>query len=283
MSVVADEAAVARAAAGRTLRLPRVRHRGRVGDVRAASAGSALEVHDFRQYQPGDDPRQLDWNAVARTGELVVRVRQEEVAPRVEVLLDASRSMALTEAKERRAREVALWVLALAHQGGYAATAFSLGAQGQRAAGAVGRVLVAEAAFDGPDAFTAALRRVPPLSPSGLRVVVSDFLFEGRPEALVERLARDAAGLALVQLLDVEDVEPSAGLGARLVDSETGEALERVLSASVLHGYQRRLGAHLDAWRAAATRAGASWLSCVCARPLEALAMHELLPLVALD
>ncbi|WP_169832341.1 DUF58 domain-containing protein, partial [Corallococcus exiguus] len=91
-----DEAEVARLAPGLSLALPRLPQRGRVGEVRATSAGSAMELHDFRAYQPGDDLRQLDWNAVARTGELVLRVRQDEVSPRVEVLLDGSRSMGLS-------------------------------------------------------------------------------------------------------------------------------------------------------------------------------------------
>ncbi len=108
MSTAADESEVARLAPGLALALPRVPHRGRVGEVRATSAGSSLELHDFRVYQPGDDLRQVDWNAVARTGEIILRVRQDEVSPRVEVLVDASRSMALSPAKEARAREVAL-------------------------------------------------------------------------------------------------------------------------------------------------------------------------------
>ncbi|NNC21098.1 DUF58 domain-containing protein, partial [Corallococcus exiguus] len=108
MSAMLDEAEVARLAPGLSLALPRLPQRGRVGEVRATSAGSAMELHDFRAYQPGDDLRQLDWNAVARTGELVLRVRQDEVSPRVEVLLDGSRSMGLSPRKAAGAREVAL-------------------------------------------------------------------------------------------------------------------------------------------------------------------------------
>ena len=63
-----DEAEVSRLAPGLALALPRTPHRGRVGEVRASSAGSSLELHDFRTYQPGDDLRQMDWSAVARTG-----------------------------------------------------------------------------------------------------------------------------------------------------------------------------------------------------------------------
>ena len=67
MSAAFDEPAVEQAAAGLMLRLPRVAHRGKLGEVRASSVGSSMELHDFREYQPGDDLRHIDWNAVART------------------------------------------------------------------------------------------------------------------------------------------------------------------------------------------------------------------------
>ncbi|NPC85694.1 DUF58 domain-containing protein, partial [Pyxidicoccus fallax] len=122
MSAGMDEAAVARLVPGLGLALPRVPHRGRVGEVRATSAGSSLELHDFRAYQPGDDLRQVDWNAVARTGEMVLRVRQEEVSPRVEVVLDGSRSMALSPRKAACARELALLTAEVAGRQGLTPT-----------------------------------------------------------------------------------------------------------------------------------------------------------------
>ncbi|MFL5320593.1 MAG: DUF58 domain-containing protein, partial [Myxococcaceae bacterium] len=115
---------MSKAAAGLVLALPRVPHRGRIGDERSASVGSSMEIHDFRQYQPGDDLRHVDWNAVARTGELILRVRQDEVAPRVEVIVDGSRSMALSDAKAARTREVAALVCEVSRRQGLEPTLF---------------------------------------------------------------------------------------------------------------------------------------------------------------
>jgi uncharacterized protein (DUF58 family) len=271
-----DFAAVERAAAGRVLRLPRVPHRGRVGEVRSASVGSSLELHDFRLYQPGDDLRHVDWNAVARTGELVLRVRQDEVSPRVEVLLDASRSMAVSPEKAARACEVALWVTTLAHHRGLEPVLIAAGQTGQRAAGPAVRALLSALAFDGRDAFDAALRRCPPLLPCGLRVVVSDYLFESPPDAFAERLARGAAGLVLVQVLDVEDVEPSIGAGAKLTDSESGESIERLVTPDVVDAYLERLSAHVALWQGAARRVRAAWLQGPAAKTVDELARAEL-------
>jgi uncharacterized protein (DUF58 family) len=274
-----DEAEVSRLAPGLALALPRTPHRGRVGEVRAASAGSSLDVQDFRAYQPGDDLRQMDWNAVARTGELILRVRQEEVSPRLEVLLDGSRSMALSPRKAGCAREVALLATEVGTRQGLAPTLLVGGSRPERVQGPVVRAVLRSAAFDAREDLYSALGRLPPLRPCGLRVVVSDFLFEAPMPELVSRLARGAAALFLVQVLDTEDLEPSGGEGARLVDAESGEALEELLTGSVLAAYARRFAEHQKVLGAAAQRARASHLVLPAAQVLGALVAGALRPL----
>lgn len=282
MSVRLDQGVVERAAAGCALRLPRGPHRGKLGEVRASSVGSSLELHDFRQYQPGDDLRQIDWNAVARTGELYLRVRQDEVSPRVEVLVDGSASIAISEEKAARVREVAAWVCALARRGGLDPVVIATGRTVRKAGGPAIRAMLEALEFDGREPFDAALRRAPPLLPCGLRIVVSDFLFDSPPEPFAERLARGASGLALVQVLDAEDLDPSGGAGARLTDSESGDVLERILTPGVVDQYLARLSAHVSLWQGAARRVRASWSQASAEFQLDALARKELNELVEL-
>ncbi|SEM28596.1 Protein of unknown function DUF58 [Stigmatella aurantiaca] len=266
-----DGKAVARLAPGLTLALPRVPHRGRVGEVRASSVGASMELHDFRAYQPGDDLRQVDWNAVARTGEMVLRVRQDEVSPRLEVLVDGSRSMALSPGKEARARELALLTVEVGALQGLAPTVLTSGTRAERTQGHACGAAVRASVFDARDDLPRALGRLPPLRPCGLRVVVSDFLFEADLDGLVARLARGAAALFLVQVLDAEDLEPSGGEGARLVDAESGAALEELLTEEVLAAYARRFAEHQRMLRASALRARAALLTAPAPEPLEAL------------
>jgi uncharacterized protein (DUF58 family) len=280
MTVRLDHGMVERAAAGRALRLPRGPHRGKLGEVRAASVGSSLELHDFRQYQPGDDLRQIDWNAVARTGELYLRVRQDEVSPRVEVLVDGSASMAVSPEKAARTRELAAWVCSLARRGGLDPVVIATGPSVQKAGGPSIRAMLEKLEFEGKEPFDLALKRAPPLLPCGLRIVVSDFLFESPPESFAERLARSASGLMLVQVLDAEDLDPSGGAGARLTDSESGEVLERILTPGVIDDYLDRLEAHVAMWQGAARRVRASWAQVSAELQLDALAKRELAALV---
>lgn len=280
MSFVLDFGAVERASADRQLRLSRAPQRGQVGEVRSASVGSSMELHDFRHYHPGDDLRHLDWNAVARTGELVLRVRQDEVSPRVEVVLDASKSMALTPAKASRALELCWLVLTLARRTGLQASLVIAGDEPQKALGEGARVTLERCQFAGAEPFDVALRRAPALLPCGARVIVSDLLFESAPEPLTQRLASGAHTLHLLQLLDDEDASPSEGAGAQLVDSETGESLERFLNEQVLSVYRERFAAHQRHWVAAARRVRASMVTLTASHTIEAIAARELHALV---
>src|SRR6185295_11749770 len=83
-----------RAAAFR-LTLPRMPLGGRVGERLGSGTGSSLEFQDYRSYAPGDDLRHVDWAAYARSELLAVRLYREEVAPRVDLVIDCSRSMAV--------------------------------------------------------------------------------------------------------------------------------------------------------------------------------------------
>jgi uncharacterized protein (DUF58 family) len=224
-------------------------------------AGSSLELQDFREYQPGDDLRQIDWNAVARTGRLILRVRREEIAPRIEILVDASRSMAVSEAKRERTRELALLLLKLAAAEGQPAALYWLGAQESRTP-------MPLESFDGACSLSASLERVP-LRACGVRLVISDLLFEAPLAPLFRRLSDGAGMLGLVQLLDRQDEEPDWNGEARLIDSETGAEIERHLDAEALALYRSRLQAHQSALDLEARRVRAILCRMRADEPLE--------------
>ncbi len=277
---VFDPSHVERSVSGLRLRVPRGPHRGRTGDARASSAGSSLELHDFRTYQPGDDLRQVDWNAVARTGDLVLRVRAEEVAPRFELIVDGSASMAVTAQKAMRTRELSYASTLLARQAGLEVAVSVAGRSAQRITGHDAVTALASTRFDDRLGFEQAVNQLPPLRACGVRLVVSDFLFEAQPSTLVDRFARGAAQLILLQVLDADDLEPSFVGGTRLTDSETGVALDRTLSASDVERYGQRFQAHVALWQSALSRARGTWLQVSAARPLRELVRERLAPMV---
>jgi uncharacterized protein (DUF58 family) len=61
------------------------------GQYSSVFKGRGMEFSQVREYQPGDDPKLIDWNVTARTGHLFTKEFSEERELTVMILLDASR------------------------------------------------------------------------------------------------------------------------------------------------------------------------------------------------
>lgn len=89
--------------------------RGRVretlgGQYHSRFKGQGIEFDDFREYQPGDDVRFLDWNVTARMNEPFIRKYVEERELTVMLLVDVSGSGdygSKEDSKRERAAELA--------------------------------------------------------------------------------------------------------------------------------------------------------------------------------
>jgi uncharacterized protein (DUF58 family) len=67
---------------------------------RTKKSGSGVEFADYRDYQPGDDFRSLDWHIYQRFERLFVRLNAEEEDLSIYFILDASGSMAFGDGKK---------------------------------------------------------------------------------------------------------------------------------------------------------------------------------------
>jgi uncharacterized protein (DUF58 family) len=242
---------------------------GRVGERLGSGTGSSLEFQDYRPYTPGDDLRHVDWAGYARSELLAVRLYREEVAPRIDLVLDISRSMGVTEQKRLAYGELS-GLLACACASTVADT----------------RVITSSAIQPGPlhvpedverflacDAGLSALEEGHlPFRRRSLRVVVSDFLFPHDADALVSRLARDSALLAVVQLTLREEAEPVAEGGRRLVDVEDRGELDLVIDEEAVRDYRARFGRLRMGLSRAARRVGARFAHVVAGTPVREVA-----------
>jgi hypothetical protein len=67
----------------RQVRLIELRTRGLVtsifgGEYQSVFRGQGMEFSEVREYEPGDDVRNIDWNVTARTGQPYVKKHVEE-------------------------------------------------------------------------------------------------------------------------------------------------------------------------------------------------------------
>ena len=64
------------------------------GEYHSAYKGSGMAFSEVREYQPGDDVRDIDWNVTARFNRPYVKVYEEERELTVMLLIDMSSSLA---------------------------------------------------------------------------------------------------------------------------------------------------------------------------------------------
>ena len=79
------------------------------GEYHSVFKGRGMEFSEVREYQPGDDIRNIDWNVTARYGHPFIKVFEEERELTVMLLVDLSGSLAfgsLEKTKQRIATEL---------------------------------------------------------------------------------------------------------------------------------------------------------------------------------
>ncbi len=69
------------------------------GEYHSAFKGHGMSFAEVREYQPGDDVRNIDWNVTARFGKPFVKVFEEERELNVMLLIDVSPSLAFGTGK----------------------------------------------------------------------------------------------------------------------------------------------------------------------------------------
>ncbi len=203
------------------------------GRHKSTFRGFSVEFAEHRPYFPGDDPRYLDWKALAKLDKLFVRQFEQETNMRCYLLLDASGSMGYGNAEESKL-DYAVKISAL--------LAYLVLRQGD----AVGLAVFSERLRDFIPARRSSLHlsvllevleRVEPDGQTHLRrvteelsalvkrrslfVILSDLLDEDRalPHAL-SYLQRRGHDVLVLQVLDPDELELPFSLPSMFVDME---------------------------------------------------------------
>jgi uncharacterized protein (DUF58 family) len=214
------------------------------GDRRAAGIGAGTELAQLRPYEVGDDVRQIDASATARTGEPYVRLHVPERTLTTWIVHDLSPSMAFGTASRLKSdvaegAAIVIGRLAVRRAGRVALMTFGHGGRPRlmppRASKpgivAIERTLRAGVAPDGtrsPEAdLEHALVRVGKVaSQPGLVVLISDFRDEGDGWARALGALRARHSVLALEVRDPREAAlPAAGRLA-LIDPETGERIE---------------------------------------------------------
>ncbi|SKA76216.1 Protein of unknown function DUF58 [Prosthecobacter debontii] len=246
----------------RVLKLPfrRQRWRGQSGEFQGTGVGSSLDFQDHRAYIPGDDPRQINWQAYARTGTYTMKLYREEVRPLVDLVVDVSPSMAAFPAKGQRVQELVAYALEASLQAGAAVRCFCIN-------GADHRHVELEAMLAGrwqeewvgltksKAEMPPALSRVP-WRAGALRLCISDLLFPTEPEHLLLPLSQNKGRGIVFAPAAAEEANPDWDGNYEFEDAETTTLHERRVEPDLLQRYLQAYTRHFELWKGAAIKHG---------------------------
>lgn len=206
----------------------------RAGERSAREAGQSVEFLDYRPYQPGDEPRAVDWRAYARSGRLYTRLYHADRAAEVHLVLDTSPSMRL-HGKRRFAAAAARLLAYLAR---HEASGHVHLLDGRRSGPVrtrsetprLWRFLdeapeVASSESSLPDVLAALVLALPSSRGAAAVVVLSDLLDPAPLQPVLTALRARRADAVFVQMLAQVELTPRPG-AFELHDVEGDETLE---------------------------------------------------------
>jgi uncharacterized protein (DUF58 family) len=242
------------------LQIPQVAASGFTGSRTGRRAGTSIDFQDYREYQPGDDLRFIDWGIYARSDRLAVKLFREEVTPHLDLVLDGSRSMNLQNTAKAKAATKLAGMLAAAADNAQCTRAVWLSGEGclRLPNDTLPPSAWDQLELDSRHTPEQSFEILPPkFRRLGLRVFVSDLLWRGNPLSILRRLRDGAAALFVIQLLAREDAEPPEHGNLRVTDSETGEETEVYIDAAVARNYADNLAKWQQSWSDACRQCGA--------------------------
>lgn len=221
------------------------------GSRAARARGFGLEFRDFRRYQPGDDPRYIDWTIQARLRQLVVREYRADGHLRLHLIIDTSLSMAAgTPDKLSCARTLAALLSCVAARQGDALGLATFDAtvrdvlepvagraQWHRVLHTLQSIQTAGASETNRALIDYGSTTVGP----GLAVVISDFFDEQGAFEGLQYLAHRRLMPAVIQVVAPEELDPALEDEAELVDVERPGTPGIVVDRHAVARYKDRL------------------------------------------
>lgn len=262
------------------------------GDRRSVNRGTSIEFADYRNYVPGDDLRQMDWNIYARLEKPYVKLLEDEQDLSVNIVLDASASMNMPQGSDDINQQKLLYAKRI-----FAGLAYvSLSSNDRLLMTALNDADTAQfGPVRGRGQSVAMLRYIQSLTAdgmtdlnvmlkafalrttrAGLTIVISDmFSPTGYIDGLNALLERGHE-VVVVHVLAPEEVMPPLAGDLRLVDVETGQAQEVTIDAQMRTVYHQRLTAWLDEIRGACRRRGVHYFMMQTDAPWERLILSDM-------
>jgi uncharacterized protein (DUF58 family) len=255
------------------------------GERRSPRRGSSVEFADFRPYTPGDDIRQLDWNLYARMEKFFLKMFVAEEELTVHLLLDNTASMNWGEPNKldfaRRAAGV-FGYITLSSLDRVTVSSYADGAQeqlpgvrGKRGALPLFSFLQKIRPGASANLLSACKRYSQRTKVGGPLLLCSDLMDPDWKEAL-RVLNSQRFEVTVLHILAPQELKPALDGDFRLIDAETGEAVEISADLETLQRYEQ----HLKEWQSEVesfcSGRNINYVFVDCSTPIEDFVMTQL-------
>ncbi len=273
-------------------RLSLLTRRAMIGDMqgerRSPRRGASVEFADFRPYTVGDDIRQIDWNLYARMEKFFLKLFVAEEELTIHLLIDNSRSMDWGDPNKldyARRMAGAFGYIALSSLDRVTVAAFGAGdgrtpvqlpgVRGKRGVFPLFHFLQ-QLPVGGSSNLAAACQRYAQTARlPGPLLLCSDLMDEGWRDAL-KALASRPFEITVMHILAPQELAPQMDGDFRLLDSESGAAVEITADDDLLRRYQENLTAWRSEVEAFCSGRGIAYFAANTAIPVEDFVLAQL-------
>lgn len=254
------------------------------GSHRSQRFGASLDFSDFREYSPGDDVRQIDWNVYARTEKYFIKRFLDEQEMRVHIILDSTKSMG-DKMKWTFAKQLAIsiGILVLQRDDRLSFTAVTDDKKPPfRRKGATYRKAFTQIISDLKEpmmtkSFTDNVISFLPKD-STVLFIISDCLETIESwEKLLQKLPKFAGDIRILQVVTEDELKPTYTGDVQLEDVETTHQLNISMSTSVLEAYERERKLHQQALELLCRKFGVKLLQVNAEDGISQTMFHQLL------
>ena len=257
--------------------------------------GQTVEFADYLEYMLGDDIIRIDWNLFSRFEKFFLKLFTDERQMHTQLFIDCSASMG------KDMPEKANYTLGVAAALGYLSVhnmdkvSFKL-IKGEKAEDPFGTIVGKKAffnaissiedmdnLFDEETDIQKAITGCPNLgSNDGLTVIISDFFTDSDWKKAVDYLIYKKKQVLLIQVVTLDETDPSYSGRVNLIDSEAGgledmKNLKIRINRAHQVAYEKALKMHRDDISAFCASRGVAFLTVRCDQPIEKVLFKELL------
>ena len=261
--------------------------KGQAGEFLGAGSGSSLDFQDPRTYVPGDDPRHINWQAYARSGNYTMKLYREEVRPVIDFVADVSASMFFEPTKAQRALELFYFIIDGALRVGASLRIHLVCGESHQSLAP--DALRGEHWLDQIEKLQTSDTETPPslnkipFRANTFRVFLSALLFPQDPNETIRLLGQRQGSPIIFVPYTKEEATPDWQGNYEFVDAESQSRHPHRIEPAILKRYQKAYLNHFSLWKTSARRYGALMARVSADTDLETALHAEAVPTGALS